>query len=52
MENAVLVAQREEQVAAEDREISLFTPASDARDPEFSIVVPALNEENTIGARR
>jgi glycosyltransferase involved in cell wall biosynthesis len=49
MDNAVLVAQREDQIASEEHEIALFTPASDAHDPEFSIVVPALNEEITIG---
>src|SRR5580704_10325476 len=49
MDNAVLVAYRDGQTASEQREISLLTPASDAPDPEFSIVVPALNEEITIG---
>jgi glycosyltransferase involved in cell wall biosynthesis len=49
MDNAVLVAYRDGQTASEQHEISLLTPASDAPDPEFSIVVPALNEEITIG---
>ncbi|MBV9555666.1 MAG: glycosyltransferase family 2 protein [Pseudolabrys sp.] len=43
------VAHGEGQSTSEEREIALLTPASDAHDPEFSIVVPALNEEITIG---
>jgi len=32
-----------------ESDIALLVPAADVRDPEFSIVVPALNEEITIG---
>jgi glycosyltransferase involved in cell wall biosynthesis len=33
----------------EDAELELLVPASDVADPELSIVIPALNEELTIG---
>jgi hypothetical protein len=33
-----------------DPELPLLVPENDVADPEFSIVVPALNEEITIGA--
>lgn len=36
------------QVAAQDQEISLLIPDDDVADPEFSIVIPALNEQLTI----
>ena len=32
-----------------DPELTLLLPENDVEDPEFSIVVPALNEEITIG---
>jgi len=32
-----------------DRDISLTVPEDDVRDPELSIVIPAVNEEITIG---
>jgi glycosyltransferase involved in cell wall biosynthesis len=35
--------------AANDPELRLVLPEDDVRDPEFSIVVPALNEALTIG---
>jgi glycosyltransferase involved in cell wall biosynthesis len=33
----------------QDRELKLFVPEDDTADPELSIVVPALNEQLTIG---
>jgi glycosyltransferase involved in cell wall biosynthesis len=36
-------------VVDEDAELRLLTPANDVADPELSIVIPALNEELTIG---
>jgi len=33
---------------ASDPEVSLLVPAADVASPEFSIVIPALNEELTI----
>src|SRR5215468_636069 len=33
----------------EDTDLQLFTPDNDVADPELSIVIPALNEEITIG---
>jgi glycosyltransferase involved in cell wall biosynthesis len=33
----------------DDAELQLFVPDNDAADPELSIVIPALNEELTIG---
>src|SRR5580704_15371136 len=32
-----------------DPELTMLVPENDVRDPEYSIVVPALNEEITIG---
>ena len=32
-----------------DSEVRLLVPADDVADPELSIVIPALNEELTIG---
>ena len=36
-------------LAEEDAELRLSTPANDVAEPELSIVIPALNEEVTIG---
>ena len=36
------------EVAEHDQEISLLIPEDDVADPEFSIVIPALNEQLTI----
>jgi glycosyltransferase involved in cell wall biosynthesis len=36
-------------IAAHDPELQLLVPEDDVADPEFSIVVPALNEALTIG---
>src|ERR1039458_7701510 len=36
-------------ISAGDREIQLLAPDEDTRDPELSIVIPALNEEITVG---
>jgi glycosyltransferase involved in cell wall biosynthesis len=36
-------------VRMSDPEVELFVPEGDVADPEFSIVVPALNEQLTIG---
>jgi glycosyltransferase involved in cell wall biosynthesis len=36
-------------LAAHDPELRLLVPEDDVKDPEFSIVVPALNEALTIG---
>jgi glycosyltransferase involved in cell wall biosynthesis len=36
-------------LAANDPELRLLVPVDDVKDPEFSIVVPALNEALTIG---
>ena len=35
--------------AKSDPELELHVPAGDVREPELSIVVPALNEQITIG---
>src|SRR5438876_10022807 len=32
-----------------DKDVELFVPDEDVADPELSIVIPALNEELTIG---
>src|SRR6266571_9196207 len=32
-----------------DRDVELFVPDEDVADPELSIVIPALNEELTVG---
>jgi hypothetical protein len=36
-------------VASDDAELELMVPDEDVVDPEFSIVIPALNEQLTIG---
>ena len=36
-------------ISTNDREVRLMVPAFDIANPEFSIVIPALNEELTIG---
>ena len=36
------------EVAEHDQEVSLLIPEDDVADPEFSIVIPALNEQLTI----
>ena len=35
--------------ASQDPELQLLIPANDVAEPEISIVIPALNEELTIG---
>ena len=32
-----------------DKDVTLFVPDADVADPELSIVIPALNEELTVG---
>jgi glycosyltransferase involved in cell wall biosynthesis len=39
----------ETQAASSDRDVTLLVPAEDVDDPELSIVIPALNEEVTVG---
>jgi glycosyltransferase involved in cell wall biosynthesis len=45
----VLASEPLRQDAPDESDIALLVPAGDVADPEFSIVVPALNEEITIG---
>jgi glycosyltransferase involved in cell wall biosynthesis len=45
----VLAVHGQEQIVRPDGDTSLLIPRGDVEDPEFSIVVPALNEEITIG---
>ena len=45
----MLAAPGHEQIARPDGDTALLVPGDDVEDPEFSIVVPALNEEITIG---
>src|SRR4029077_10581535 len=51
MDNAQMLAETKDAPVAPDnpRDVQLIVPASDVPLPEFSIVVPALDEEITIG---
>ena len=49
MESLVSVAELHEQRVGASHDITLIVPANDVRNPELSIVVPALNEEIAVG---
>ncbi len=49
MNRSVMLDGSPSKSCGEDHELTLLTPAYDVADPELSIVIPALNEELTIG---
>lgn len=49
MSSATATVQASSKLAGDDPDLILFLPSNDVADPELSIVIPALNEELTIG---